>query len=120
MDSVAPSEPQPRGILFAQGQMMTCPGCRCALEAIPWTLKLAMILIVAATVGPISAIAGYLKTWSDSAKTHPPAGWLALAIPAMIAVSLLLRFLLTVLICPYVIRLRVTYNPQDPLGSDNS
>jgi len=116
--AAAPSEPQYRGILFAQGQQFTCPGCQCVLEAVPWTLKLAMLLIVAATVAPISFIAGYLKTWSNPANPHPPSNWLLLLIvPAVIVVGVVLRFALTALIFPYVVRLRVTYNPQDPLGS---
>ena len=115
--AAAPSEPQYRGILFAQGRQLTCPGCRCVLEAVPWTLKLAMLLVVAATVVPIAAIGGYLKTWSNPANPHPPSNWLLLLIvPAVIVVGAVLRFALTALIVPRVVRLRVTYNPQDPLG----
>jgi hypothetical protein len=117
--AVAPPQPNYRGVLFAQGQQVVCPNCKSALEPVPWTMKLAMLLTVLVSIAPIAVLASFLKTASAPSAAHPQGHWWpVLAVPFVIALSIVLRAVAGVLIVPRLVRLRTTYNPQDPLGGD--
>ena len=105
-----------RGAAFARWKQAHCQVCGVTLEIVPWTKWLAISIWVAAMAAGVVGWNMAVRKWPDSALLNALTTWKSLQFPELLVVWFVAMVLLRLLAWK-IVRLRVGYDPQDPLGT---